>query len=646
MRISQLLIVFAVFALAGAAAVGAAVLAVERIETASKRQVEIELGIAGLDWARVSVDGLQVKLTGTAPDEATRFRAVALAGKVVDPTRVIDAIHVRPGKAIEPPRFSIEILRNAEGISLIGLVPHSMDRAGVISRIRAFAGEATVTDLLESADYPAPPSWSAALRFALEALAELPRSKISVAADRVAITAITGSAAEKRRIEAALRAALPEGVALEMDISAPRPVVTPFTLRFLIDDAGARFDACTAHDEKGRERILAAARAAGLAGEASCTLGLGVPSPRWAEAVEMAIGALARLGGGSVTFSDGDVTLIARDTTPPELFDRVVGELESNLPPAFSLHAVLPEPVDTAAGPEGEDTPQFLATLSPEGLLQLRGRVPDQRIRDAVIGFARARFSGADVYGAMRVDAELPDGWPKRVLTALEALAHLEHGAAVVQPEHVEIRGTTSEEDGKAEISRILSAELGEAQNFAIEVKYVPPPEPEETLPSPQECVDRINAILAESKITFAPGSADITPEAGDTLDRIAKAMRGCEHVPMEIGGHTDSQGRESMNLRLSQNRADAVLNALLARRVDTRNLTAKGYGESRPIAPNDTEEGREANRRIEFRLIEPETATAEAEAGETEAAQDGAESDAAPAQANEAAPAQQEAGQ
>ena len=57
------------------------------------------------------------------------------------------------------------------------------------------------------------------------------------------------------------------------------------------------------------------------------------------------------------------------------------------------------------------------------------------------------------------------------------------------------------------------------------------------------------------------------------------------------------------MNLRLSQARADAVLNGLLARRVLTSNLTAQGYGETRPIAPNDTEEGRETNRRIEFLL-------------------------------------------
>jgi OOP family OmpA-OmpF porin len=60
------------------------------------------------------------------------------------------------------------------------------------------------------------------------------------------------------------------------------------------------------------------------------------------------------------------------------------------------------------------------------------------------------------------------------------------------------------------------------------------------------------------------------------------------------------------MNLSLSQSRANAVLNALMSRRILTTGLTAKGYGETVPIADNSTEEGREANRRIEFTLIRP----------------------------------------
>ncbi len=71
--------------------------------------------------------------------------------------------------------------------------------------------------------------------------------------------------------------------------------------------------------------------------------------------------------------------------------------------------------------------------------------------------------------------------------------------------------------------------------------------------------------------------------------------------------GFTDSQGRDEMNLSLSQDRAESVLDALRMRRVPVAAFEAVGYGEANPIADNETEEGREANRRIEFSLIVPE---------------------------------------
>jgi OOP family OmpA-OmpF porin len=89
-------------------------------------------------------------------------------------------------------------------------------------------------------------------------------------------------------------------------------------------------------------------------------------------------------------------------------------------------------------------------------------------------------------------------------------------------------------------------------------------------------------------------------------MDKIGELLKTCGELRLEIQGHTDSQGREEMNLALSQSRAQSVLNELRARRVPTSSFSAKGYGETRPIQDNDSEGGREANRRIEFRLIRP----------------------------------------
>ena len=115
------------------------------------------------------------------------------------------------------------------------------------------------------------------------------------------------------------------------------------------------------------------------------------------------------------------------------------------------------------------------------------------------------------------------------------------------------------------------------------------------------QCVNKIEETLRVRKIKFEPGSDRVDLAGHETLDDIAKILLNCGDIRLEIGGHTDSQGREQMNLNLSQSRANSVLFELQRRRVLTKNIIAKGYGESQPIAPNDTEQGREINRRIEF---------------------------------------------
>ena len=95
-----------------------------------------------MGWTEVETDGLQVYLAGTAPTEAARFRALSVAGTVVDATRVIDQMLVAEAEGVEPPRFAIEILRNERGISLIGLVPETLDRDRLIADIKAATGGA------------------------------------------------------------------------------------------------------------------------------------------------------------------------------------------------------------------------------------------------------------------------------------------------------------------------------------------------------------------------------------------------------------------------------------------------------------------------------------------------------------------------
>lgn len=600
MRIASVIIVTSVLIGAATLALLGASAAATMIERASKDRIQLALAEGAIDWAKVDTDGLRIHLSGTAPTEAARFRALAVAGAVVDAHRISDQMEVEAA-VIAAPRFSVEILRNDDGISLIGLIPGASDREAIVSRISEIADGGRVADMLETADYDTPNGWPVTLDYAVQALELLPRSKISVEAGLLTITAISDSAEQRNALETSLLEDVPPGIELILDISAPRPVITPFTLRFLIEDGKGHFDACAADTERARTRILAAAAQVSTGTEADCQIALGNPSPHWATAVETAIGALAEIGAGSVTFSDADVTLVAKEGTPRGVFDRVSAELEADLPALFSLHAVLPESAEAGASDAGP--PEFTATLSPEKLVQLRGRVTNERSRTATRAFAHARFGAEQVYMATNLDPELPDGWPLRVLAGVEALSYLDSGGVVIRPEVVDVHGVTGDPNASATISRLLSDKLGEAENFEVNVSYNERLDPVADVPTPQECVDKINGVLNETKLTFAPGSADFEAGVGGTLNAIADILKECEEVPMEIAGHTDSQGRETMNQNLSQSRANAVLNALMARRVLTSNLSAQGYGETIPIADNETEEGREANRRIEFTL-------------------------------------------
>lgn len=606
MRIKSIFTAGTVFVVAGLASYFGAQSAANFIETRTVEDLSHALKAEGYDWVNVHANGLMIFMEGTAKDEAARFKALTVANGVVDAARVVDDMNVVDAQAIAPPTFAVEILRNGDGVSLIGLVPASTNRDQVVETITQLASGAQITDMLDSTDYPTPEGWDDAMQFGLVALRLLPKSKISISANSVSVTAISGSPKEKRTLEEKLKNAQPRSVKLDLNISSPRPVITPFTLRYVVDENGSRFDACSADTKKAKAAIITAAMKAGVAEKIDCTIGLGVPTPSWTEAVITGIKAMEELGGGTLTFSDADVTLVALDSINRTDFERVVSELETNLPDLFSLHSVLPEPVVINGTGATTGPSEFIATLSPEGQVQLRGRVTDARLRAAVESFAKAEFGAEKIYSATLLDEKLPDGWPIRILAGIEALSELSNGSIVVQENFVQVRGKTGNPEARANITRLLADKLGAEENYEIDVVYVKKLDPVAGLPTPEECIAGINGILEEQKISFAPGSGDIDADGMKTMTKIADVLRKCPEFKMEIAGHTDSQGREEMNQALSQSRAQAVLNALMSRRILIGEITAIGYGESRPIADNKTEQGREENRRIEFTMIKP----------------------------------------
>lgn len=624
---APLVLMSVAFVLAAVLSVAAASYAVRGIEYVVARDARDALAAENLDWAQVSTDGLLLTLSGEAPSEAIRFRALSTVSTVVAAERVIDDVSVAPSMDIAAPRFSLEMLRNGLDVSMIGLIPASTETADLVARIEAIDPEISVIDMLETASHPVPFGWEQAVSYGLDALALIPASKVSIAADQVEVTGLAQSERERDDIRDKLVRDRPRGLITSINISAPRPVITPFTLRFVLDEEGGRFDACSADTLEARTTILRAGRAAGATGVLDCPIGLGSPTPRWQNGAIESLRAIGQLGAGSVTMADTDITLIVPNTVTPEAFDRAVGELENRLPDVFSLQATRLAPSEDDA-PAGDDVREFTASRSPEGGVNLRGRLIDERLRDAARSLAQAEFGLPAVQMTARIDPDLPDGWPVRALLAIDVLAVLEHGEVRVRPDRIDIRGVSGDAAASDRISRKVVDKLGRGAVFNLDISYDERFDPVAMQPTPARCERWIKDVLDEQQITFDPGSASVVSGAARVLDKIAETLIECGRLEMEVAGHTDSQGRLETNMRLSQQRAEAVIAGLLSRGALVSDFVAKGYGPEFPIADNSTADGREANRRIEIRLIGASAEAAQAERGEdlAENAQNGPE--------------------
>ncbi len=119
-----------------------------------------------------------------------------------------------------------------------------------------------------------------------------------------------------------------------------------------------------------------------------------------------------------------------------------------------------------------------------------------------------------------------------------------------------------------------------------------------------EDDVVKVGVPIILEGITFATGKADITPESENTLRKALKTLTTYTDISVEISGHTDDVGSAKSNQKLSERRANAVRDWLIAQGIDANRITAVGYGEDKPIADNKTKEGKAKNRRIEFTRI------------------------------------------
>jgi outer membrane protein OmpA-like peptidoglycan-associated protein len=123
--------------------------------------------------------------------------------------------------------------------------------------------------------------------------------------------------------------------------------------------------------------------------------------------------------------------------------------------------------------------------------------------------------------------------------------------------------------------------------------------------PGPSRVVLTESSIKITDKVQFQTGSAEILPVSFSLLDEVAAMLKDNPQIEkLQVEGHTDSTGSAAINRKLSQQRAESVMKYLSGKGVESKRMAAKGFGPDKAIATNDTDEGKEQNRRVEFNIL------------------------------------------
>lgn len=378
------------------------------------------------------------------------------------------------------------------------------------------------------------------------------------------------------------------------------PTATPFDLTFKRDgDAGKMLG----HVPSDAAR----AALAGWDGADLLVLAAGAPAGDWVGAIKAALAGQKHLQHVEIKAEDAKIMISGLARTPveleamnaalaavPEGFTVVpdITLMDDGTPPNFAFSYEATGDVSLAGKlPEGLDPTSVLGLADVKGdmswglmgdpnkdaarLAELAGWLPEfDRLRFEHVG------AGANVTGDVS-----PGGDVELIQASMQAALGPDVTVLLAMAE--------GPEDGATRNNRATGLDEVGAGGFWV---------PDLAFDASQaSCGAQSDAVLARNKINFVTGSARLDARSVRAVKAMSGVMRVCitkAGLRAELGGHTDIEGGYDANMALSQDRAKAVRDALVARGVPARALRAVGYGPTRPIADNATEEGRAANRR------------------------------------------------
>jgi len=488
--------------------------------------------------------------------------------------------------------FVWSIKKSGSGIALSGFAPSDDEREKLGSRVKSLFGNMSIADRTDIAA-GAPEGWGKAVSVAIEQLAQLRLGEASIADRDMTVSGEASNEQIAAAVKKTLKLEVPQNFRITDQIRFSKPdVVAPGGgyVMGIINEGAVLNLVGMMPSEAARAALIDAvkARFPGRQLNDKSQVAPGAPDG-WQQCVVAGLASLPRLKKGKSILTDRRLD--------------VSGETDD-----YAASQSVPGDVRAAAGQTCETTTNIVftgqlktdlnwkANREANGMVTIEGEAPDDASRLHLVELAQQIYAGSNVTDNMKIVGAASEPWSSAAHLGLEEMARLRNGAVTISGKELMIKGAAESEQVANDIRSVLSTDLPPGFKSRDEITIMSVEEK-----AADSCQTLMRQTTAKGTINFERAKADLTSDSTQTLKDLAQIANECPSFSIQIEGHTDAEGTDERNARLADRRARAVADFLSQNGVDARRLTTIGYGATRPIGDNSTEEGRAKNRRIEF---------------------------------------------
>ena len=243
-----------------------------------------------------------------------------------------------------------------------------------------------------------------------------------------------------------------------------------------------------------------------------------------------------------------------------------------------------------------QDTPAVLSFKVGVNEVSVSGVVSSAAHEEILRQTVQNRFNGKSPVFSVAVRPALPPGWALITDITLRALAETRTSSANLTPIAIEIDGFTEDPEGwQAALVRVRNNAL---PGMTVSQRII---EVGTAGSINRQCIELFRTAMRGRRIEFPRASAELGTAATPLLDELIQIAVDCPDMLIEVTGHTDSLGDETVNLALSQARANSIAAYMIAGGIASTRINATGVGSARPLAEETSAQARQLNRRIEI---------------------------------------------